>query len=171
MKDVEAVPFLSRIARKKKIGYFFSCIPRHNRILEVGCGGGWAGEYLKNNGWHNYVGLDIEPPADIVGDILRWRELGIEEESFDTVIAFEVVEHVDCFAACYTILKPGGKLMITTPLPRTDWVLRVLEWCGLNQKRMSPHDHLVDLRKIAYFENKEIKIVGFLSQWAVLTRD
>lgn len=141
-----------------------------NRILEIGCGDGWVGQYLKSHGWSNYVGMDIEPPADIVGDILRWRELGVEEESFDTIIAFEVVEHVDCFRACYDILKPGGKLLVTTPLPRMDWALRVLEWCGLNQRRMSPHDHLVNLKEATYFQDKDIKIVALLSQWGILTK-
>lgn len=171
MKGAEAVPLLSRIARKKKIDFFFSRIPKDSRILEVGCGDGWAGEYLRRNGWHGYVGLDIKPPADIVGDILRWKELGLEEGSFDVIIAFEVVEHVDCFAACHALLKPGGKLMVTTPLPRADRVLRMLERCGLSQKRTTPHDHLVDLKQVPYFREKEIRIVGLLSQWAVLTRD
>jgi SAM-dependent methyltransferase len=169
--DAQAVPFLSRIAREKKIDYFFNRIPKHSRILEIGSGDGWARGYLEENGWDNYVGLDIKPPADIVGDIGQWKELGLDEESFDTIIAFEVIEHVDCFAACHALLKPGGKLMVTTPLPRGDWFLRLLEWCGLNQKRTTPHHNLVDLRQVPCFGDKEIKIVGFLSQWAVLTRD
>ena len=54
------------------------------------------------------MGLDLKPPADMVGDILAWRRLVIESASFDIVLAFEVVEHVDCFQAVYDILRPRG---------------------------------------------------------------
>ena len=144
------MPLLSDISRRKKIQYFLSKIPKDQRILEIGCGDGWVGRYLRENGWQHYVGLDVTPPADIVGDIHDYESLGIEEESFDVIIAFEVVEHVDCFRQCYEILNPGGQLMLTTPLPHMDWLLKVLEWLGLNQKRMSPHDHLVCLRDVSY---------------------
>ncbi len=165
------MPLLSEIARRKKITYFFSGIHKSHKILEIGCGGGWAGQYLISHGWSDYVGLDIKPPADIVGDILNWRKLGIKESSYDIVIAFEVAEHVDIFGACNAILKPGGKLMITTPLPYMDWALRMLELWGLNQKRTTPHSNLVYLKDVSCFRNKNIKIVGFLSQWGIFTKD
>lgn len=98
------MPILSSYAQKKKARYFLDGIPKDFRILEVGCGNGWAGNYLKEGGWEHYVGLDLVPPADIVGDIRNWKNLGIEEESFDVIIVFEVVEHVDCFDSCYDIL-------------------------------------------------------------------
>lgn len=167
----DRVAILSDYARRKKVDYFLKGIPKHSRILEVGCGDGWVRDYLKRDGWSNYVGLDRRPPAEIVGDIKDWRELGIEAASFDVVIAFEVVEHEDCFKACYEILRPGGKMMVTSPLPHMDWVMRVLESLGLNQKRTSPHDHLVYLRDAPCFEHKEIKVVGFLSQWGVLQKE
>ena len=47
---------------------------------------------------------------------------------------------------------------------------KVLEQIGLDQKRTSPHDHLVDFRNVPYFEAKRIKIVGGLSQWGVFTK-
>jgi len=102
-----------------------------------------------------------------VGNILLWRELGLEPESYDVVIAFEVVEHVDCFKACYDLLKPGGRLLLTSPLPHMDWVMRILERLGLNQKRTSPHDHLVYFQEVPHFEQKQIKIVALLSQWGI----
>lgn len=85
------MPILSSYAQKKKARYFLDGIPKDFRILEVGCGNGWAGNYLKGGGWEHYVGLDLVPPADIVGDIRNWKNLGIEEESFDVIIVFEVV--------------------------------------------------------------------------------
>lgn len=161
------MPLLSDYARRKKIAYFLDPIPKDARILEIGCGSGWVGQHLQTGGWSGYVGLDLAPPADVVGDIRQWRQLGLEPESFDATIAFEVVEHVDCFAECYELLAPGGRLLLTSPVPRMDWVMKLLEWLGLNQQRTSPHDHLVDFRKVPYFDHKQIKIVAMLSQWGV----
>jgi 2-polyprenyl-3-methyl-5-hydroxy-6-metoxy-1,4-benzoquinol methylase len=143
-------------------------IPKQARILEVGCGGGWMRDFLKGHGWEHYTGIDLRPPADVVGDIRRWRDLGLRPESFDVIIAFEVVEHVDCLNECYDLLRPGGQMMLTTPVPCMDWALKLLEKVGLNQKRTSPHDHLVWISRTARFEHKSVRIVGLMSQWAIL---
>ena len=47
------------------------------------------------------------------------------------VVAFEVVEHVDLYAACQDLLKPNGKLLVTTPAPHADWFMKILELVGL----------------------------------------
>lgn len=164
------MPLLSEYARRKKIRYFLEPIPKQARILEVGSGSGWVREYLTGRGWTNYTGIDLKPPADIVGDIRRWADLGLRPQSFDTIIAFEVVEHVDCLKDCYDLLRPGGSMLLTTPVPCMDWALRLLERLGLNQKRTSPHDALVWVSKAACFEHKCVRIVGLMSQWAVLRK-
>jgi SAM-dependent methyltransferase len=158
------VPILSQYAQKKKIRYFLEGIPKEDRILEIGGGSGWVAAYLKNHGWTHYTGIDLRPPADVVGDVRDWKKLGLQP-------GFEVVEHVDCIRDCYDLLKPGGRLLVTTPVPCMDWLLRWLEAMGLNQKRTSPHDHLTDLGRVSCFERKNIKLVGFLSQWAILTKE
>jgi SAM-dependent methyltransferase len=164
------VPLLSLYARRKKIAYFLESICRDQRILEVGSGSGWVGDYLLGRGYTRYTGLDLEPPADVVGDIRQWRSLGLAPGSFDVIIAFEVVEHVDCFRECYDLLAPGGRLMLTSPLPRMDWAMRLLEALRLNQRRSSPHDHLIDFRQVPLFEEKQIRIVACLSQWGVFRK-
>ena len=148
--------------------YFLPGIPKEARILDVGCGEGWVGDYLKAHGWNKYTGLDLNPPADIVGDIRDWRELGISESDFDVVMAFELVEHIDCFFEFHNILRPGGLLILTSPVPHMDWLLRIFEIIGLNQKRTGPHAHLIYFKNIPFFKIKELKIVGFMSQWAIL---
>lgn len=164
------MPLLSQYAQTKKIEYFLKKIPKEARILEIGGGSGWVGDYLKQNGYKHYVGMDIVPPADVVGDIREWRKLGLKEQSFDVIIAFEVVEHVDCFQECFDLLKPGGKLMLTSPVPHMDWAMQLLELVGLNQKRTSPHDHLVYFEDVPCFRDKDIRTVGFLAQWGIFTK-
>lgn len=159
---------LSYLAASRKLAYFTKRIPKEAAILEVGSGSGWVGRQLNLQGWQNYQGIDLFPPADIVGDIRNWQELGLNAASFDVILAFEVVEHVDCFQACYQLLKPGGMMMVTTPVPHMDWAMKFLELIHLNQKRTSPHDHLVYLSKVPFFENQLLKTVAFLSQWGIL---
>lgn len=165
------MPVLSNFARKKKIKYFLKQIPKNNSILEIGSGSGWVGDYLTKNAYTNYRGIDIVPPADIVGDICQWKDLGIKEEYYDVVIAFEVLEHVNCIKECWEIIKPNGMLMVTTPVPHMDWLLVFLEFLGLNQKRTSPHNNLMYLKNVHTFRSKKIKIVMFLSQWGIFIKD
>lgn len=55
------MPLLSQYAQNKKIEYFLETIPKQAKILEIGSGSGWVGNYLKQNGYTNYVGMDLEP--------------------------------------------------------------------------------------------------------------
>jgi SAM-dependent methyltransferase len=164
------MPFLSSIARRKKLRFFLPYLAKEARILEVGSGSGWLGEYLKKNGWERYTGIDALSPADIRGDINQWRAFGLQEGSFDALIAFEVVEHGDFYDSFFDLLRPGGLLLLTTPVPAADWFLRVLERLGWNQPRTSPHSHLRDIRRIDRFEPVTVRRIVGLSQWGVFRK-
>lgn len=161
--------WLSRYARRRKLEHFFARIPSDARVLDLGCAGGWVKEWAEEHGYQNVIGIDLEPPADIVGDVNAWSDLGLEGASFDYIVAFEVVEHGDLAESVRQLLKPGGELLATTPVPRLDWACRLLEWLGVLQKRTGPHSHLVDLRHYPGFNVVEWRVKGLLSQWAVLT--
>ena len=165
------MPLLSEYVRRKKIRYFLEPIPKQARILKVGSGSGWVHDCLKGHGWTHYTGIDLKPPADVVGDIRRWADLGLQPRSFDVIIALEVVEHVDCLSDCYELLHPGGSMLLTTPVPCMDWALKLLERIGLNLKRTSPYDRLAWVSRIPCFEHKNIRIVGLMAQGAVLRRE
>jgi hypothetical protein len=164
------MPLLRDLARRKRCEYFLPRIPKDAHILEIGCAARWLGDYLKSGGWRNYVGMDLVPPADIVGDIKEWSGLGLTPESFDVIIAFEVIEHVDLVQETFELLKPGGLLMLTSPVPRLDCVMWTLEMLGLNQKRTSPHSNLVYFPKLPLFELVEYQKVGGLLQFGTLRK-
>ena len=164
------MPLLSQLAKTKKIKYFFRDVPKKAKILEVGCGDYWLGKYLKSHGWKNYQGLDLKPPADIIGDITTWPKIGLKPNTFTVIVAFEVVEHVDCFQELWQLLKPDGHLFLTSPVPSMDWLCRILESVGLNQKRTSPHNHLINFKNIPLFVSLEVKTVGLIAQWGKFSK-
>lgn len=50
---------------------------------------------------------------------LNIEALEVEDASFDLVIAHQILEHVDhrkALAECFRVLKPGGRLVVTTPI-------------------------------------------------------
>ena len=164
------MPLLSDIAQREKIRFFLEPIPEDAAILEVGCGSGWVGEYFRKQRSADYRGIDLVPPADIVGDIQDWKSLGLEEASFDYLIAFEVVEHVDIYPSCAALLKPGGKLLVTTPVPHFDWIMKMLEWMNLNQRRTSPHSNLHYLEDCGELRLVSKRNVAGLSQWGIFEK-
>jgi 2-polyprenyl-3-methyl-5-hydroxy-6-metoxy-1,4-benzoquinol methylase len=159
---------LSNLARRGKLDYFLPKVPHQARILDVGCSDNWFHDAAAARGWPNVIGLDLKPPADIVGDVARWRELGLEPHSFDAVVAFELLEHADLAQPIRDLLKPDGLLFATTPIPRMDPFCRVMERLHLLQQRTSPHTHLLDLRQLEGFEVVERRIKALVSQWGVL---
>jgi 2-polyprenyl-3-methyl-5-hydroxy-6-metoxy-1,4-benzoquinol methylase len=143
-------------------------VPKDSKILDFGCADGWVGRWAGQNGWIDLTGLDVVPPADVVGAIERWDELGFEPQSFDVIVAFEVVEHGDFASHLHALLKPGGLLLVTTPRPEWDWLCQVLEWMRILQKRTGRHTHLTDMREYPGFRVVSYRVRGLVSQWAVL---
>lgn len=159
---------LSWVARRGKVRFFMRWLAADARILDMGCGDGWFQEGCAALGRENVTGIDLYPPADIVGDVHDWAALGLEPHSFDAIVAFEVVEHDDFWEVFHELLKPDGVLIVTTPVPVVDPLLRVLEALRMLQRRSSPHDHLTDVRGVPHFTVAERRIKAFVSQWAVL---
>jgi cyclopropane fatty-acyl-phospholipid synthase-like methyltransferase len=157
-------------ARKNRIRYFLPLIHPGDRVLEVGSGEGWFRRAVESSASVDYTTLDIDAPADIRGNILDWREFGLRPASFDVIVAFEIVEHTDCFAEAYELLKLGGLLLVTTPMPHADWILKVLEALHLTQKRTSPHTNLVYLNNISGFAPEKMRQPFGLGQWAVFRK-
>lgn len=159
---------LSWLARRGKLRYFLPYVERDASILDVGCSTNWFKRSANKRGWTNVTGLDLAAPADIVGDVFNWPYLGLHAGSWDAITAFEVLEHADFAPVFHQLLKPGGLLFATTPVPAMDPVCHALERVGLLQRRTSPHTHLTNLREVSGFEVVDYKIKAGISQWAVL---
>jgi len=101
-------------------------------VLDVGCSTGRGGKVLKElNHELQMVGLDClesrlsKLPADAYDRTICSYTTNIDanEESFDVVVAGEFIEHiypeevVQTFREFYRVLKPGGRVLLTTPNP------------------------------------------------------
>jgi 2-polyprenyl-3-methyl-5-hydroxy-6-metoxy-1,4-benzoquinol methylase len=159
---------LSNVARRGKLRFFLPRLDQSARILDIGCADGWFKRAAADLGYPFVTGVDLHPPADLVGDIRDYLALGLQPHSFDAIVAFEVVEHGDFSAAMRDLLKSDGQLMLTTPVPRMDPLCRALEALRLLQARGSRHDHLIDVRRLPGFVVVDRRIKAGVSQWAVL---
>lgn len=89
------------------------------KLLSVGAGGKVGGMIMlaaKTKGFEvQQLDVDAERNPDILADICSWKAV----ETYDHIIAFEVLEHThDPKAAAenlFVSLKPEGRLSLTTP--------------------------------------------------------
>ena len=104
---------------------------RDAAVLDVGCGGGLLSEALAQAG-ARVTAIDLAPNLLKVARLhglesgikVDYRELAVEvlaEEvpaSFDAITCMEMLEHVpepgSIIRACATLLKPGGRLCVST---------------------------------------------------------
>ena len=146
-RPMKKQPLLSELSRRRKLRLFTGVVSSGARVLEVGGGSGWFTLRLRELGYAAET-LDLVEPADHVGSINEWRRLGLVSESFDAVVGWEVIEHVDCLDAMLSLCRPGGFIALSSPHPQWDWSMKCLEALGLTQRRTSPHDNLTDFSKI-----------------------
>ena len=178
-------------------------VPPKGWILDVGCGGAWLAKQLVPKG-RRVISMDIsdinpikalrQTPATnhaaVVADVYA---LPFSPGSIDCIVASEIIEHVPdpktFLSHLYQVLRPGGRLIVTTPyneLIRTSLCIH----CN----RLTPHNaHLHSFTEDSFrrilpagikgvrtrvFNNKLLVktqlqwLLRFLpfSQWAIIDR-
>ena len=115
-----------------RLGYVAERVAlRDAAVLDVGCGGGLLSEAMAQAG-ANVTAIDLAPNLLKVARLhglesgvkVQYREMPVEalaEEapaSFDVVTCMEMLEHVPepaaIINACAALLKPGGRLFLST---------------------------------------------------------
>lgn len=125
----------------KRIKLAEKFLTKNGKILDVGCGDMYITNKLIKEGY-NIIGIDRTKPYHLKMDATN---MSFKDNSFDMVIAFETIEHCDCINEIKRILKPGGKLVLSTPAPNTDWLRTILVKLRLLEARdFEHHDHIVD---------------------------
>ena len=98
---------------------------RHKNVLELGCGEGYGMESVAPEA-NFYLAVDKKKPshdrfpANTSFQKCKLPQLTkIADQSFDTVICFQVIEHIKddhrLLLEIRRVLRPGGYLLLTTP--------------------------------------------------------
>jgi SAM-dependent methyltransferase len=111
-------------------------------LLDIGCGEGRGLEFLRANVEH-YTGIDkIQEVLDVLkqkypADTFLQMNIppfkGLADNTFDTAVSFQVIEHIEADEAyvkeAHRVLKTGGHFIVSTPnikmsLTRNPWHVR-----------------------------------------------
>jgi 2-polyprenyl-3-methyl-5-hydroxy-6-metoxy-1,4-benzoquinol methylase len=146
------------------------------RILDVGCGNRYITDNIKKKGY-DIVGIDKFSSKDckwITKDpdyIMDARKMDFKSNSFDVVIALEVIEHCDCISEIKRVLKPHGLFICSTPAPSTDWVRKALVFLRLLENQdFEGHDNIIHLDRIPMRLLRYKKMFFGTSQFGVFTK-
>lgn len=97
---------------------------RNSALLDVGCGTAALLVRLRERGYTNLLGLDIDPPGPMDKIVFHAVDLDsgrwpLDDNSVDFAFAVEIVEHIENMGALLNelqrVLKPGGRVLVTSP--------------------------------------------------------
>lgn len=111
-------------------------VGRENRVLDVGCSSGYLAAPLAARR-NTVVGVELDAAAAraaqafcervLLGDV-ETMDLQLEPGSFDVVLLGDVIEHlrepVDTLRRLRRFLRPGGRLVLSTPNV-ANWAIRL----------------------------------------------
>ncbi len=136
---------------------FLSHMPAHvARILDVGCNTGRGGIVLKQAlSQIELWGLDcvasrverLDPAVYAKGVCSFSQNLDIETSSIDAIVAGEFIEHVppeqidDTLCEFFRVLRLRGRLLMTTPNPRSFWKWKRKSSVILDPSHLTQHYH------------------------------
>ncbi|HEC35143.1 MAG TPA: class I SAM-dependent methyltransferase [Anaerolineae bacterium] len=100
------------------------------RILDAGCGAGYATAFVCENGAYMAVGVDLSEESicyakthysrdSLVYGVMDCMRMGFVAECFDFVYSLDVIEHLADTEAYLSeiarVLRPGGVFLLSTP--------------------------------------------------------
>ena len=157
-------------------------------VLEIGTGSGYGIEVIAPHA-RRFITLDkfMAEQGDALPDNVEFRQtevppLPFESESFDWVISFQVIEHIEqdleFVREIHRVLRPGGHALITTPngpmsLTRNPWHIREYRPHEL-QNLFSVHFDYISLQGVAgneavmeYYERNRASVER-ITRWDIL---
>ncbi|HLC76884.1 MAG TPA: class I SAM-dependent methyltransferase [archaeon] len=153
-----------RVIRNKKV---MKHIPDGVRMLDIGCGSdfyllrGVSGRIKSGTGMDIAVKNHTEKNLTIRKARIGGR-LPFKSGSFDTVTMIAFIEHITnpgkMLKECNRVLEKGGKIIITTPMPRARVFWEALVGMGMTEEKTTKeHVHYFSPEEI----EKLLKDAGF----------
>ena len=129
-------------------------------VLDIGCG---TGELARDVDPARYVGVDRDAESIAVArkkfpahrfQTLAQFEASPAQAEFDQIVALAIVEHVDdpvrWLAWLRTLLKPNGRVILTTPHPSMRRIHELGARVGLfSREGAAEHRELIDRHRMA----------------------
>jgi SAM-dependent methyltransferase len=150
-------PLLARL-RARKANSLIPESSRRGRILDIGCG--QVPFFLLHTEFAEKIGVERSPSGDYEGialvatDVERIKYLPFGDRTVDVITMLAVVEHlspeglIELLRDFRRVLKPGGRLVVTTPAHWVDPILVIMSKLRLvspteideHQKTYSPQE-------------------------------
>ena len=183
-------PFLAR-QRANVANRLIKSELRDGRILDVGCGS--YPYFLSHTSFKEKFAIDQLPPAQDESNI-AWHTLDLnskpslpfEDSYFSVISMLAVAEHlnpnslVELFSEARRTLKPGGRLIVTTPAAWSDGLLKFMARLNLvSAEEIDEHVYAYTLPLLGWYFGKagfEMKKIEFgylemgLNMWAFAER-
>ena len=152
-------------------------------ILEVGCGAGFAAQYLRGR-YATYTGIDYSDEliafasqlgagpdvAYKTADLYEWQP----DKTYDVIFAIGVLHHMPdiprAMSAMCSMLKPGGHLVVNEPQPANIVFhgLRKLR-AVLDASYSNEQEELEEARLVGYFDRAGFERIGTRAQGLLST--
>jgi 2-polyprenyl-3-methyl-5-hydroxy-6-metoxy-1,4-benzoquinol methylase len=180
-----------KIIAKFRLNQIIDDVEAGETILDFGCGNesfllGSVSSKIKSG-----VGLDYEVPNKKENNIeyINYKfdgKLPLKDKSFDKVFLLAVLEHIetnkvyDLFLEFKRILKNDGKIVLTTPTPKSRWLLEFLAYKMklISSQEIKDHQKYYDkVEIIKLAEECKLKLAGYklfqfgLNSCAILEKD
>lgn len=141
------MPWTKRFRAWKALRY----MPIGERHLDIGCGDGYL---LSKSPCKEKIGIDRK-----LGNTVT-KELEFKNAYFDYVTMLAVIEHFDypreILSECARVLKPSGKLIMTTPLQTAE------KWIRLYVRGIQEdHKNYFDLQTMKEFLKPHFKVIHY----------
>jgi SAM-dependent methyltransferase len=137
----------------QRLHWFREHLSRDERAVEFGCGTGYMITLPMRTWGYDVIGVDVDERSVEYGrgvleraglgrDALEARDLAELEGDFDVVIASEVLEHLDdrtlreSLDVIHRKLRPGGRLLVTTPNGYGWFELEAFVWERLGARHL-----------------------------------
>lgn len=154
--------FIDRVVARYRLSKILKFVEYGDNILDFGCGARSYLLELSKNKIKYGVGLDYDVENKKYGNIEHIKQrvetkLGFRDDNFNKIFMLAVLEHIEpkklekLFLEFKRILRNNGKIVLTTPTPRSKWLLEFLAF----KIKIISREEIADHKK--YYDKLEIK--------------